>query len=141
MTIRSADLALVWTLAVAGGAASASAFDPSAHVDEPVIEIVTTDEDGSLRTTKVWVVVVDADAYVRTGNTRWGRNVERDPRIRILTAAGDHDLRVEPVTDEATRQRVTTAFRAKYGWQDRLLSPFRGSNPTILRLVERAGEG
>jgi hypothetical protein len=138
MTARQAFLSASLGLALALGAAPESAaFDPAAHADEEVVEIVTTNEDGSLRTTKVWVVVVDGAAYVRTGNTRWGRNVERDPDVRILTAAGDHDLRVEFVTDEADREAVQQAFRAKYGWSDRLIAPFRGRSPRIMRLVER----
>jgi len=125
------------TLLLAG---PARAFDAAPHADEEVIEVVTTDEDGSARTTKVWIVVVDGDAYIRTGNTRWGRNVERDPDVRILTATGADDLRVELVTDEAARAPVVEAFRAKYGWSDRLMSPLRGRNPKIMRLVERTSE-
>jgi len=125
------------TLLLAG---PARAFDAAPHADEEVIEVVTTDEDGSARTTKVWIVVVDGDAYIRTGNTRWGKNVERDPRVRILTATGAYDLRVELVTNEAARAAVSEAFRAKYGWSDRLMSPLRGRNPKIMRLVERTSE-
>jgi len=129
--------AVALTLLLAG---PARAFDAAPHADEEVIEVVTTDEDGSARTTKVWIVVVDGDAYIRTGNTRWGRNVERDPDVRILTATGADDLRVELVTDEAARAPVVEAFRAKYGWSDRLMSPLRGRNPKIMRLVERTSE-
>jgi hypothetical protein len=122
-------------------AAPARAFDPALHADERVIQVVTTNPDGSSRTTKVWIVVVDDQAYIRTGATTWGGNVERDPDVRILTDSGEFDLRAVFVTDEAERDRVTQAFRDKYGWSDRLLSPFRGDHPRIMRLVERTGGG
>jgi len=128
--------AAVLALLLAG---PARAFDAAPHADEKVIEVVTTNEDGSARTTKIWIVVVGDDAYIRTGNTGWGSNVERDPDVRILTATGAFDLRVELVTDEAARAPVVEAFRAKYGWSDRLISPLRGRNPKIMRLVERTG--
>ena len=122
-------------------AAPARAFDPALHADERVIEVVSTNPDGTPRTTKVWIVVVDDDAYIRTGATTWGDNVERDPDVRILTDSGEFDLRAQFVTDPAERAKVTQAFRDKYGWSDRLLSPFRGDSPRIMRLVERPSGG
>jgi len=131
---RAAGLAaLVWL----GTASAASAVDWSRHAEQPVVEIVTWDEEGRPGTTKVWLAVVDGEAYVRTGNTRWGRNVERQPEVRILTDDGDYDLRVEFVTDAALRERVSRAFREKYGWTDRLIGPFRGPNPKVMHLLPR----
>jgi hypothetical protein len=135
MTLRR--IARLGALAAFAIASPATAVDWSPHADERVVEVVTHDEDGGERTTKIWLVVVDGAAYIRTGNTGWGGNVERDPEVRLLTASGDYDLRVEFVTDAATRDAVTAAFREKYGWSDRLISPFRGRNPKIMHLLER----
>jgi hypothetical protein len=127
-------LALVLAL---GFVPAASAVDWSKHADEEVVQVVTTDEDGAARTTKVWIVVVDGEAYIRTGGTRWGKNVERNQDVRLLAQGAEYDLRVEFVTDEALRARVTQALREKYGWPDRMLSVFRGGSPKIMRLVPR----
>jgi hypothetical protein len=135
MTLR--HLVPVGALALLAWAAPASAVDWASHADERVVKVVTHDEDGGDRTTKIWLVVVDGEAYIRTGNTGWGSNVERDPEVRLLTAAGEYDLRVEFVEDETTRDAVSAAFREKYGWSDRLISPFRGRNPKIMRLLDR----
>lgn len=135
MTLRR--IARLGALAAFAIASPATAVDWSTHADERVVEVVTHDEDGGERTTKIWLVVVDGAAYIRTGKTGWGGNVERDPEVRLLTASGDYDLRVEFVTDAATRDAVTAAFREKYGWSDRLISPFRGRNPKIMHLLER----
>jgi hypothetical protein len=47
-------------------------------------------------------------------------------------------LRMEFVTDEATRDEVIDAFRDKYGFTDRIVNPFRGRNPKIMRLLPRS---
>ena len=126
-------------LAVLLGSAPASAVDWSVYTDQGVVEIVTHNEEGAPRATKIWIVVLDGEAYVRTGNTTWGRNAERDPEVRILIAEAGYDLRVEFVADEATRARIVQAFRDKYGWSDRLISPFRGRSSKIMHLLPRDG--
>jgi hypothetical protein len=129
--------AIALALALAG-ASPAFAVDWSKHAAEQVVRVVTSDEDGAARTTKVWIVVVDGEAYLRTGGTRWGKNVERNPDVRLLAEGAEYDLRVEFVSDEALRARVTQALREKYGWSDRMVSVFRGV-PKIMRLVPRGG--
>jgi hypothetical protein len=136
--MRFFGTALVLALAV-GLAPAASAVDWSKHAGEQVVQVVTTDEDGAARTTKVWIAVVDGEAYIRTGGTRWGKNVERNRDVRILAEGAEYDLRVEFVSDEALRARVSQALREKYGWSDRMLSVFRGGAPKIMHLVPRNG--
>jgi hypothetical protein len=130
---------LLVALLLVGLGRSASAVDWSRHADEDVVKIVTTDDDGSLRITKIWLVVIGGEAYVRAGSGRWGKNAERDPDVRLLTQEAEYDLRVEFLTDEAERAPVLQAFREKYGWSDRLLDVFRGATPKIMRLRPRPG--
>jgi len=119
-------------------AGPAVALDATAIARDPVVQVVTHDEDGSARVTKIWIVAVDGEAYIRTGGTRWGRNVERNANLELRTANGAYDLRVEFVADDGLRARVGQAFREKYGWSDRLISPFRGRDPKIMHLLPRA---
>jgi len=135
---RLAAIALGAVWLAGAGPAEAAGIPWSEHQEEHVIQIVTHDEDGAERTTKIWLVVVDGQGYIRTGGTHWGKNAKRDPDVRILTADGDYDVRVEFVTDPATRAAVTQAFRDKYGWSDRILTPFRGSEPLLMRLLPRS---
>ena len=67
------------------------------------MQVLTTNEDGSQRDTKVWLVVADGQGYIRTGNTRWGGNVVRDPDVTLRIEGSDHALRVEFVEDEDQR--------------------------------------
>ena len=139
MSRRIRVLALVVGLAGFTTAGPVGALDGSALAADDVIQVVTSDENGTARVTKIWIVAVEGEAYIRTGDTKWGRNVERDANVGLRTANGERDLRVEFVSDEALRARVAQAYRQKYGWADRLISPFRGRNPNIMHLLARGG--
>lgn len=128
-------LGLVLALAVAARAAQAGDWTPLADVD--VVRIVTANEDGSERTTKIWIVVVDDAAYVRTGATRWFANVERDPSVTITAGDAVYAARADRVTAAERITQVQAAFRAKYGFMDRLSGLIRIGGPRIFRLVPR----
>lgn len=119
---------------------AAAGPDWNSVAETETVTVVTTNEDESPRETTVWLAVVDGQGFIRTGRTRWGANAERDPNVTLRVAGAEHPLRVEFVADDALRERVTQALRAKYGWSDRLLSPFRGRRPKIMRLVPREPE-
>ena len=112
-------------------------FDWSRYAEEQTITAITTDDGGSARETTIWIVVVVGDAFIRTGNTRWGANVERQPDIALRIADEEIPVRVHFITDDAMRGRVIEAFRAKYGLMDLLISPFRGGRPKIMNLAGR----
>jgi hypothetical protein len=134
---RGAVVLVVWMLAPLAAPASAGPPDWNAVADVRTVQVVTTDADGSPRDTKVWLAVVDGQGYIRTGGTTWGDNVVRNPDVTLRFEDGEHPLRVEFVEDEAERERIVAAFRAKYGFTDRMLSFMRGSRPRIMRLLPR----
>jgi hypothetical protein len=105
--------------------------------DERVPVIVTQDPDGDERVTKIWLVVVDGQALIRTGNTRWFRNIERDPNVVFRVGGYAYPLRAERVTDESLRKRAHAAFRKKHPWMDRLLHPFGEPDANVMRLTPR----
>jgi hypothetical protein len=130
---------LLAALGVAGaGPARAIEIDWAAFQDESVIEILTVDPDGDPRETKVWVVVVDAAAWVRTNDSRWLANLRRDPALRLRVRDQDYAFFAEEVTDPAATGLVEEAFKAKYGWIQRVMSALRMREPTVLRLTPRA---
>lgn len=101
------------------------------------VQVLTDDEDGSRRDTTVWLLVLDGQGYVRTGNTRWGANVQRDPQLELQVGESSYPLRAEFVEDAALRQRVEAGFREKYGFSDAVIGLFRGGEPLIMRLQPR----
>ena len=81
--------------------------------------------------------MVDGQGFVRTGKTRWAENIAHDPEVELRVLGEAHALRAVPVADVPLRERVNAAFRAKYGWQDRLVHPFGAEGAKIFRLEAR----
>ena len=102
-----------------------------------VIEVVTTDADGDRRDTKVWFVLLDGEPYLRTSRSRWLENLRRDPEFVVRIDGRAYEARVEDVTGEEAVERVDAATLEKYGWQERLIHPFRIRMPDILRIRPR----
>ena len=120
-----------------GASASSAAPDWEAVADEQTVTVETTNEDGSLRYTTVWLAVIDGQGFIRTGNTSWGGNVERTPEVVLRVGNESHAMRAEFIEADDARERIIQAFREKYGWTDALISPIRGSRPKIMRLDDR----
>lgn len=102
--------------------------------DVRVIEIITVDEDGDDRKTKVWFVRIDGVPYLRTNDSRWLENIRRDPGVLIRIDGSEYVQLAHEVTTPELIEQVDTASRAKYGWQEAVIHVFRISDPEILRL-------
>jgi hypothetical protein len=112
-------------------------IDWQSVADVAVPEIVTRDPDGGERVTKLWIAVVDGVGVIRTGDSRWFRNIERDPNVVLRIGGYAHPLRAEIVDEEALEKRANAAFREKYGWQDWLIHPIGEPDSNLMRLVPR----
>jgi hypothetical protein len=134
-SLLPAALPLLLALAAAPAAATAPDWNAVAAVD--TVEVVTTDEDGALRETTVWLAVVDGEGYVRTSDTSWGGNLVRNPELTLRIEDDEHPLRVEFIEDDALRTRVEESFNEKYGFSDSFITFFRSDHPKIMRLVPR----
>jgi hypothetical protein len=69
---------------------------------------------GEGKTIPIWVVVVDGEAYVRSyrgESGRWYRRARESGRAVI----GGVPVTVAPIDDAALDERISAAFRAKYG--------------------------
>lgn len=116
-------------------AAAGEPPDWSAIKDVDTVSVGTTNADGSVRYTTVWLVVVGGRGYLRTGDTSWGANVDRNPNVTLVIGEQEFALRVDLVEADDERALVTTAFNEKYGWSDSMISWFRGDRPKIMRLA------
>lgn len=138
---RSVFLAFIVGL-VWGGAAVASmeaipSVDWSQYADTETIVAVTADEDGAERETTIWIAVVDGNAYIRTGATTWGDNVERNPAIALRIDETEIPVQVQFIEDEDLRGKIVTTFREKYGFSDSVIAFIRGSHPRIMQVERR----
>jgi hypothetical protein len=124
-------------VATVGFSAAAQEPDWEAISEQDVVEVLTQDEDGSVRETTVWLLVQDGEAYVRTGGSNWGANVVRSGELTLRVGEAEYPMTVEFEEDDAYRARIKQGFRDKYGWSDGLLSWIRGNRPKHMRLVSR----
>jgi hypothetical protein len=116
---------------------TAAAFDWAPYREDSTIEIITLDEDGSPRETKIWIVVLDELGYVRTNDSKWLANIRRDPAVQLRTRDVASDFVAEEVDDPVVYDRVEQAFKEKYGFAQKFMSAFRMSRPTVLRISPR----
>jgi len=115
-------------------AAPAAELDWSRVADLDVIEILTHDEDGDLRETKVWFVRIDGVSYLRTNGSRWLENIRRDPDVTIRIGDALYPQRAREVTSPETIEQVDAASRRKYGFQEAFIHVFRIHDPQIIEL-------
>lgn len=134
--IRPLALAFVLLSGLAAASAFAEGPDWNAHKDVGTVVIVSADEDGAARDTTIWLCVVDGQGYVRGGSGQWVANSRRDGDVTLRVGERELALRAEKLTDAALIERVTAAYREKYGFNDVLATWVRGE-PTIFRLTPR----
>lgn len=97
---------------------------PQAALDENwSIHVVTVDADGDDRVTRIWIAFLEGEPVIRTNQSRWWNNLERDPAIRIRLSGRDYLFRSEPVDEAELRRRIDQAFLEKYGGWERMLFP------------------
>ena len=134
------DRALVTALlfsALAVPPAAASEPHWPAMADAGTVHVLTTDEDGDARETRIWMIVVEGRPYIRTSrSSRWGGNVERDPEIAIRVEDAEYPVRAHFVEGADERARIVAAFEEKYG-SNPILNWIRGDDPRIMRLDPR----
>ncbi|MDG2051374.1 MAG: DUF2255 family protein [Myxococcota bacterium] len=126
-------IALACGVATVSGATGApDEWQPFA--DQDVIEIITEDPDGDLRETKIWIVVLDGNGYIRTNNSRWLANIRRGSAVSLRSDEWESRVTAAEIDNVELDQQVESAFKAKYGFMQQLMSFFRISDPTLLKL-------
>ncbi|WP_314614302.1 DUF2255 family protein [Streptomyces stackebrandtii] len=82
------------------------------------IELRTRVDDGSWTSRPLWIVGVDGEGYVRAAfgrRSQWLRSALSGAPMRVEAPWGLFPVRLEPVLDSALEDRVSEAYRAKYG--------------------------
>ena len=83
--------------------------------DEKEIIAIVHDEEGKPREVKIWIVVLEDNGFIRTRNTSWRGELERDPNARLKIAGKEIAVRPVPVKDPEVYRKVNEAYTAKYG--------------------------
>jgi hypothetical protein len=121
-------------------------LDWATVADRQMVLVTTTDPDGEPRTTRLWIVVVDGAGYLRSADTRWSRDVQREPNFLLIVDDLSYPVsatRVPYGTDE--HARVMEAFAEKYGLLGRTVLRFysligRYSGPSSARILRLKAE-
>jgi hypothetical protein len=89
-----------------------------APLDPDALALLDTTREVHVETPKkrlpIWAVVVDGDAYVRSyhgPSGAWYQRALREGRVNVEGI----EANVEPAGDPALNERISDAFRAKYG--------------------------
>jgi hypothetical protein len=111
-------------------------WDASAFRDESVIQIMTTEPDVGEHWSKLWVVVIDDQPYVRLGSRSYGR-VQRNttsPFVKLKVGDQEFDkVKLEEMPD--MKDKVAAAMADKY-FMDKLIR--LETHPMVARLVPEA---
>jgi len=103
------------------------------------IDVLTLDEDGELRQTPVWFVLLYSEPYLRTNDSRWLANLRRAPNLQLRIKGTVYEAQAEEIPGREILEKVDIASRRKYGLQERLIHLFRISSPQVIRLFPRDG--
>jgi hypothetical protein len=137
---NAAALVLALVLALMPLARAADTAVPGWDLDQfrqaSTIEVMTTEPDVGEHWSKLWVVVIDGQPYVRLGTRSYGR-VQRNttsPYIKLKLEDQEFDqVKLEEMP--AMKDQVAAAMAGKY-WMDVLIR--YESHPMAARLVPAA---
>jgi hypothetical protein len=126
------SMAFAATAAVAADSA-VPGWDPNAFRDLSTLQIMTTAPEEGEHWSKLWLVVIDGQVYVRLGDRSYGRVQKNTTNPYLKVKVGDQEfdkVRVDPALD--MKDKVAAAMADKY-FMDFLVR--HESHPMTARLV------
>jgi hypothetical protein len=133
-TIVLIALWIAFAAAVASTADSAvPGWDPNAFRDLSTLQIMTTAPEEGEHWSKLWLVVIDGQVYVRLGDRSYGRVQKNTTNPYLKVKVGDREfdkVRVDPAPDMT--DKVAAAMADKY-FLDLMVR--HESHPMTARLV------
>ena len=108
-----------------------------------VVTLQTLAADGTAIETRLWIVEVDGDLWLRAGArpSGWLKRIEADPRVSITRGEVTSDHRAVPVRDAQTRDRIHAAMRERYPLADALVSLARDGSLSVPVRLEPMPDG
>src|SRR5271170_5535444 len=139
MTRAAAFIAaiLIGTIAAAHAADNpVPGWDPDSFRDQGTIQIMTTEPDVGEHWSKLWVVVIDDQPFVRLGSRSYGRVQKNTTSPYVKLKVGDQEfdkVKLEEMPD--MKDKVAAAMADKY-FMDKLIR--LETHPMVARLVPEA---
>ncbi len=127
-------LSMAFAATVVGAADSAvPGWDPNAFRDLSTLQIMTTAPEEGEHWSKLWLVVIDGQVYVRLGDRSYGRVQKNTTNPYLKVKVGDNEfdrVRLDPAPEMT--DKVAAAMADKY-FMDILIR--HESHPMTGRLV------
>ena len=130
-------LLALWIAFAAGSVGAADSavpgWDPNAFRDQSTLQIMTTAPEEGEHWSKLWLVVIDGQVYVRLGDRSYGRVQKNTTNPYLKVKVGDNEfdrVRLDPAPDMT--DKVAAAMADKY-FMDILIR--HESHPMTARLV------
>ena len=108
-----------FSVAMIGAARAANSpvpgWDPDAFRDLSTLQIMTVGPDEGEHWSKLWLVVIDGQVYVRLGDKSFGRVQKNtaNPYVKVKVADKEFDkVKLEPALD--MKDKVAAAMKDKY---------------------------
>lgn len=130
---------LTW-LALALLAFAASIWVASEQGGE-VVELRTTGAAGEVHTTRLWIVEIGPDLWLRAGDpgSGWVQRLEAEPQVELVRRGRAGRFRATVVPHMGPE--VDRKMAEEYGLADRLIAVFRTGQSIGIRLDPDAGRG
>lgn len=136
---------LVWTLAcgpivmIPGGELDGTPTPPPSDwsFSDSVDTIQLETRPSAPYSVNLWGVAVGSAFYVAAGDgeeSTWARNIQVDPEVRLRIENRIYEMRATRVDDEAEKERVLSALKAKYDFEP---EPDERSKAWLFRLDPR----
>ncbi|MEM7078024.1 MAG: hypothetical protein AAF513_05280 [Pseudomonadota bacterium] len=102
-----------------------------------VVVLTSTDAGGTPQETRLWVVDLDGQWYLRTGSeaSGWYRRLVANPQVTV--GRGDGVFAATAVPEPAKRDTINGLMNAKYGWADDFIDLMFGREDAIPILLDR----
>jgi hypothetical protein len=102
-----------------------------------VVVLSTHDATGETRITRVWVVDLEGQAWLRSGSpsSAWYQRLSQNPQVRIERGGAEFLARATPVLDK--QDAINELMSAKYGWADQFIGVMFGRDDAIPLRVDR----
>ena len=101
-----------------------------------VVTLVTSDTDGTLHETSLWIVEDEGALWLRAGNpdSSWLKRIRKTPAVTLTRAGKTVRYRAEVVLGR--NGRINQLMADGYGWADRVIGGMRDAAETVaIRLV------
>ncbi len=106
-----------------------------------VVTVLSTRADGSIKSTRLWVVDDAGETWLRAGmpHEPWLVHIAEHPTIQLVRGGQTQAFVAEAVRTDEARDRVHALMAAKYGSADQIISLIRDAKASVaVRLHERS---